>query len=190
MPIRLSAFVAVACLGAAILYAAGVFVGAFSIVGYASGSERQQGFHGERWFPLRFGVPLWLPAGAAVRADYDIDAKFGALSLTVTPPLVLRTSLQAATAYVPGRRQGSVLFVIQSPGWYSFVNDTTPIGGPRCPRQRSMAEFIVGSSDCPTYDVSYRVVWRLADAARTPSDVPRLAVPRPNETLVTRHIGG
>lgn len=190
MPIRISAIVVVACLGAALLYAAGVFVGAFSIVGYASGSERQQGFHGERWFPLRFGVPIWLQSGTVVRADYDVNAKFGALSLTVAPPLMFRTSLQAATAYVAGHRQGSVAFVIQSPGWYSLVNNTTPIGGPRCPRQRSMAEIMIGSSDCPTFDVSYRVVWRLTDAAQTASGVPRLAVPRPNETLVTRHIGG
>jgi hypothetical protein len=166
-----------------------VFVGTFSIVGYASGSERQQGIHGERWFPVRFGVPLWLRSGTVVRADFDVDAKFGALSLTVTPPLVFRTSLQAATAYVAGHRQGSVVFVIQSPGWYSLMHDATPVGGPRCPRQRSMAEIIVGSSDCPTYDVSYRVVWRLANASVATAGLPRLNVPRPNERLVTQYIG-
>jgi hypothetical protein len=189
MPIRISAIVAVACLGAALLYAAGVFVGAFSIVGYASGSERQQGFHGERWLPLAFGVPLWLPAGSVVRADYDIDAKWGSLSLTVTPPLVLRTSLQAATAYVSGRRRGGMLFVIRHPGWYRLMHDTTPLGGLLCPRQRSMAQIMIGSSDCPTYDVSYRIVWRLADVAALVSGLPRLDVPRPNEALVTHYIG-
>ena len=48
-----------------------------------------------------------------------MDATFGALSLTVAPPLVLRTPLQAATAYVAGKRTGSVLFVAQTPGWYT-----------------------------------------------------------------------
>lgn len=190
MPHRLSAAIALAALCAACLYTAGVLVGAFSIVGYASGSERQQGFHGERWFPLAFGMPLWLPAGSIVQADYDIDAKFGALALTVTPPLVFRTSLQAATFYVAGRRQGRVAFVIQSPGWYSLGHDTTPISGPLCPRQRSMAEIMIGSSDCPTYDVSYRVVWRLADRQGLARDLPRLNVPRPHETLATAYIPG
>jgi hypothetical protein len=186
---RLSAIVALVALGAACVYAMGVFAGIFSVVGYASGSERQEGFHGERWFPLAFEVPLWLPAGAVVRADYDIDAKWGSLSLTVTPPLVFRSSLQAATAYVSGRRQGSVLYVIQHPGWYSLVHDTTPLGGPRCPKERTMAQIMIGSSDCPTYDVTYRVVWRLADATALAAGLPRLDVPRPNEKLVTLYIG-
>jgi hypothetical protein len=190
MPKRRFAIIALACLGAAALYVVGVIAGAFSIVGYASGNERLWGFYGERWFPLRFGLPMWLPSGTAVRADYVVDAKFGSLSLTVWPPVLLRTSLQAATAYVPGRRQGSVLFVIQSPGWYSLNNNATSIGGPRCPRERSLAEIVVGSRDCPAYDVSYRVVWRLVDAQRVPATVPRLTVPRPNEALVSRHIDG
>ena len=47
--------------------------------------------------------------------------------------------------------------------------------------------MLIGSSDCPTYDVSYRVVWRLAELGRAAPDTARLNVPRPNEKLVTKY---
>lgn len=188
MRARLSLLAVLGVVGTGFIYAAGLYAGVFSLVGYASGQERQQGFSSERWFPLQFGAPVWIAAGRAVQADFEVDARFGALSLTVWPPVVLRTSMQAATAYVAGRRSGSVLFVVGNSGWYSLHTDPTPVGGARCPRQRGMAEVLIGSSDCPTYDVSYRVVWRLADPGRTAADVPRLHVPRPHEPLATTYI--
>jgi hypothetical protein len=179
-----------ALVAAGIAYVAGLAAGAFSLVGFEYRSQRQEGIGSTSWFPIRLGIPIWLAAGGAVEADFDVDARFGAVTFTVTPPLFLRTSLQSATAYVEGRSRGRVLFVAQTPGWYSFYSDPTPVGGPRCRGpDTTMLDIFKGSRDCPTYDVSYTVTWRIADPHRAPATA-RLAVPRPYEKLVTTRIRG
>jgi hypothetical protein len=173
---------------AALLYFAGLAAGAVSLIGFEYRSERQTGFTGTSWFPLRLGMPIWLNAGGAVRADYDVQADFGAVILSVAPPLVLKTSLQTASAYVEGKRAGSVLFVAQTPGWYSFSASPTSNGGPRCRGPNTtISDVMIGSAACPTFDVTYTVTWRMADAQQAPA-TSRLYVPRPHETLVTTRI--
>lgn len=187
LSVSASALALVALAAAAILYFAGLAVGAVSLVGFEYRSQRQTGFTGTSWFPFQVGMPIWLNAGGAVQADYDVQADFGAVMLSVAPPLVLKTSLQTATAYVEGKRAGSVLFVAQAPGWYSFWASPTPNGGPRCRGPNTtISDVMIGSSACPTFDVTYTVTWRMADAQRTATS--RLYVPRPHETLVTTRI--
>jgi hypothetical protein len=126
---------------------------------------------------------------AGHHGDFDVDAKFGAVTLTVTPPIWLRTSLQAATAYVEGRRAGSLLFIAEAPGWYSFDAEPTANGGPRRGKPSlDLHRMIVGDRDCPVYDVSYSVTWRVAGNQDFARAVPRLKVPRPNGMLVTLRI--
>jgi len=134
-------------------------------------------------------MPVWLNERQGITADFDVDAKFGAVTLTVTPPIWLRTSLQAATAYVEGRRAGSLLFIAEAPGWYSFDAEPTANGGPRRGKPSlDLHRMIVGDRDCPVYDVSYSVTWRVAGNQDFARAVPRLKVPRPNGMLVTLRI--
>jgi hypothetical protein len=187
---RTFAFVPVLALaGAAALYLLSLYGGAVTLIGYESGSERHQGWSTTYWFPVAFRLPvIWLHAGDAVRADYDVDAPYGALAIDVAPPLILKTSLQTATAYVEGQRSGSVMFIAQTPGWYVFWATPSVLGGPRCPEPPDLAKSFLGLSKCVGYDVTYRVTWRLTDAREAHAGVPRLTVPRPNEKLVTLRI--
>jgi hypothetical protein len=177
-----------ALVGAAAIYLLGLYGGAITLIGYQSGTERHQGWSTTRWFGLDVRLPvIWLDAGDAVRGDYEVEAPFGSLTLSVAPPLILRTSLQTATAYVEGQRRASVAFVVQEPGWYVFWASPSVIGGPRCPGGTNLAKAFLGLSECPGYEVSYRVTWRIAEA-RHAAGLPRMNVPRRNETLVTLRI--
>ena len=125
------------------------------------------------------GLPVvWLRQGSAIRADYAVDAEFGALELRVSTPL----RMQSATANVAGRRHGSVLFVAQTAGFYSYGLDPTPVGGPRChPPGTTMLQVVVGDSKCPTYKLRFKVSWHLANAADTAGATARIAIPAKSE---------
>lgn len=184
----LTFFPLLAVAAAGVIYALGLLGGAVTLIGYESGWERHQGWSTTFWFPIAFRLPVaWLPAGGAMRADYEVDAPHGSLAIDVAPPLILKTSLQTATAYVEGKRHGSVLFVAQTPGWYVFWSTPSVLGGPRCAETPNLAKHLAGTTSCVGYEVGYRVVWRLADPHRN-AGIPRLDVPRPNETLVTLRI--
>jgi hypothetical protein len=173
------------------VYLAGVLTGIVTVVGYEAGSETQTGATRTSILPVDIGIPVWLREGQGVTADFDVDARFGAVTLTVAPPIWLRTSLQAATAYVEGKRAGSVLFIAQAPGWYTFESRSSPLGGPRCSKpELDLKRIIVGDRDCPTYDVRYSVTWRIAGEEALAGSAPRLSVPRPNGKLVTLRIRG
>jgi hypothetical protein len=188
-PLRPVAFALIALAAAGGTYALGLATGAISVIGYESDSTSQQGAMRTRILPLSLRVPVWLAAGQAVRADYEVDARFGAVTFTVAPPLVLRTSLQAATAYVEGRRNGSVLFTAQAPGWYTVRSDASPLGGPRCGSPSlSPRDLLIGRPDCPVFDVNYSVTWHLAGSAASTGAMARLAIPPPQGTLVTVRI--
>jgi hypothetical protein len=190
MPPKVSAIALPALLGAAAaIYVIGLVAGMVSFVGYEARTERQAGATRTSTFPIEVGIPVWLRAGQAIRADFDVDARFGAVTLTVAPPLWLRTSLQSATAYVEGRRSDAVLFMVQAPGWYTFKAEPTSIGGPRCgPKSLDLKHIVIGDAQCPVYDVSYRVTWRLAAEQDFGRPLARLEIPRPNGTLVVLHI--
>jgi hypothetical protein len=80
--------------------------------------------------------------------------------------------------------------VAPTAGWYSFWSDPSPLGGPRCHgKDVRMADILIGRSDCPAYDVSYRVHWHKTDAHRPAAGALRLTVPRAHESLVTARIG-
>lgn len=183
--------IAIGAASAAAFYFVGLATGAVTLVGYEQRSTEGRGFvRDDTGIQTKFtGMPVWLPAGHAVRADYEVDAPFGSLAVSVAPPLFLRTSLQAATAYVEGRRSGSILFIAKEPGWYRFRTDASPIGGPRCRGPNTtMLDVMIGSAECPSYRVRYTVSWHLAgDAAAARSDT-RLVIPAPNERLAVTHI--
>jgi hypothetical protein len=144
-------------------YAIGLFTGLVTVVGYGAKTEAQVGASRTTRGALEFGIPVWLGERHAIRADFDIDARFGAVILRVKPPHWMSTSLQSAVAYVEGKRTGSVLFVAEAAGWYDFEAEGTPNGGPRCGQPYLDAKHIIfGDSKCPTYDVTYRVTWRIA----------------------------
>jgi hypothetical protein len=189
-PLRPVAFALIALAAAGSAYVLGLATGAISVIGYESDSTSQQGAMRTRILPLSLRLPVWLAAGQAVRADYEVDARFGAVTFTVAPPLVLRTSLQAATAYVEGRRSGSVVFTAQAPGWYTVRSDASPLGGPRCGSPSlSPRDLLIGRPDCPIFDVNYSVTWHLAgSAAASTGAMARLAIPPPHGTLVTVRI--
>jgi hypothetical protein len=163
--------------------------GAITVVGYESQSRKQMGFVGLGFGGFGLRHPVWLGAGEVIAADYEIDARFGAVALTVRPPLLLRANaLQAATAYVEGKRSGRVLFQAGAPGWYVFQTRPSPLGGPRCHKPNaSLQDLFAGDADCPTYDVSYRVTWRRAGRTRD-DGAARLTVPPPGGTLVTARV--
>lgn len=170
-------------------YAAGLGTGVVTIVGYQSETGSQYGFSSTSWFPVKLTVPVWLDAGSAVEADYEVDATNGSAVLVVGPPLLMRSSpLQRAVVYVSGKRSGSVTFISQAAGWYSLNASPSPIDGPRCPRQRGMAETMIGSSDCPTYVVSYKVTWRLTNARAAPAGTARIVIPTSAEGWSPLHI--
>jgi hypothetical protein len=116
-----------------------------------------------------------------------VEARFGAVALTVRPPLVLATPLQAATVYVEGTRSGSALFVPEAAGWYRFEADGSPLGGPRCGTP-SLTRAFIGDPQCPTYDVTYRIIWRLADRDTHGSGMSRLVVPARHGKLAVLRI--
>jgi hypothetical protein len=190
LPTRSSAAFALLALIAVALgfYAVGLLTGAVTLVGYASATKAQSGAVSTSTWSMSFGVPVvWLGAQQAIRADFDVDARFGAVTLTVAPPLPLRTSLQAATAYVEGTRTGSVVFVAEAPGWYTFSAEPSPLGGPRCGTPGlSLRNMLAGNPDCPVYDVRYSVTWHLAQGQA--HAVARVSVPRPNGQLAVVRI--
>ena len=190
MPARSSAFALVALVvAAACFYVVGLFSGAVTIVGYETDTKSQSGAVSTSAWAFSVGLPVWLNARQAIRADFDVDARFGAVTMTVAPPLMLRTSLQAATAYVEGKRTGSILFVPEVPGWYTFSAASSPLGGPRCGTPGlNLRDMTIGRPDCPVYDVSYSVTWRLADSHDTSAQVARVNVPRPNGKLAVVRI--
>ncbi len=163
MPSRKLAIGLLALLAAAGAYVIGLFTGLVTFVGYEATTERQVGASRTTIFPVEFRLPVWLQERQAIRADFDVDARFGAVILRVKPPLWLSTPLQSAVAYVEGKRAGSVLFVAEAAGWYNFEAEGSPNGGPRCgPPYLDAKHIIFGDSKCPTYDVTYRVTWRIA----------------------------
>jgi hypothetical protein len=88
---------------------------------------------------------------------------------------------------VEGRRNGSVLFVPTVPGWYGYEIGGSPLGGPRCGAP-SLTRVFTGDPNCPTYDVTYRVIWRLADQDDHGSGMARLVVPEPHGKLTVLRI--
>jgi hypothetical protein len=175
-----------ALLGVPAIYVAGVLTGFVTFIGYEARAEKLIGATRTSVFPVEIGIPVWLNERQGIAADFDVDARFGAVTLTVAPPIWLRTSLQAATAYVEGRRSGSVLFIAEAPGWYSFDADPTPNGGPRCGKPSlDLKRMLIGDQNCPAYDVSYSVTWRIAGEQDFARVAPRLKIPRPNGMLVT-----
>jgi hypothetical protein len=181
----LLAFVA----AAACFYVVGLFSGAVTIIGYETDTKSQSGAVSTSFWAFSVGVPIWLNARQAIRADFDVDARFGAVMMTVAPPLMLRTSLQAATAYVEGKRTGRILFVPEVPGWYTFSAAPSPLGGPRCGTPGlNLRDMTIGRPDCPVYDVVYSVTWRLADSHDPSAQVARVNVPRPNGKLAVVRI--
>lgn len=185
MPARSSAFALVALVAAAaFFYVVGLMSGAVTIVGYATDTKSQSGAVSTSAWAFSIGLPVWLNAREAIRADFDVDARFGAVTMRVAPPVVLRTSMQAATAYVEGKRTGSILFVPDVPGWYTFSADASPLGGPRCGTPGlNLRDMTIGRADCPVYEVSYSVTWRLAERDGASALVARVNVPGPNGKL-------
>lgn len=174
---------------AAALYALALRSGVVTFVGYEARSETLVGAGRSSTFPIEVVMPVWLAEGQAIRADFEVDAAFGSVSLRVAPPLWWRTPLQAATAYVEGKRSGSILFVAGAPGWYMLEAEPSAIGGPRCgPAHLDLKHIVIGDPKCPVYDVNYRVTWHLAAAQDLTGALPRLQVPRANGTLATLHI--
>jgi hypothetical protein len=177
----------------AVIYAGGLLTGAITLVGYETRKVEAAGMVADHsgWQTSFLALPaVWLSPGRAIRVDYDVAADFGALALDVSPPLLLKTPLQTATAYVAGQRSGSVLFVAKSAGFYRFYTDPTPIGGPRChPPGTTMLDIIKGQPDCPSYRMRYTVSWHLADPHDATVGLTRLSIPSPNETLAAIRIG-
>jgi hypothetical protein len=175
---------------AACLYPLGLITGTVTFVGYEAKSAKLVGATRTSWWPVNVGVPVWLNERQAIRGDFEVDARFGAVMLTVAPPLWLRTSLQAATAYVEGKRAGSVLFVAEAAGWYTFAAEPSANSGRRCGVPAlDLKRMIVGDADCPVYDVAYGVTWRLASVRDLVANAfPRLHIPRPNGRLATLRI--
>ena len=173
----------------AAFYLIALSTGAATSIGYERASKSQSGISTTATWGTSVGLPMvWLSAGQAIRADYAVEARFGSVMLTVAPPLFWRTSLQAAAAYVEGTRTGSLLFIAEGSGWYGFEAEPSPQGGPRCGTP-GLTRIIVGKAGCPTYDVSYRVTWRLAsrdDVAG--SGLARLAVPGPYGKLAVLRV--
>lgn len=161
-------------------YVGGLWIGAITVIGYESRTAEAHGVVADNSGLQSVGLPMvWLRQGSAIRADYEVDAAFGALELRVSTPLRVRS----ATANVGGKRHGSVLFVAQSAGFYSYGLDPTPIGGPRChPPGTTMLQVIVGDSKCPSYKLRFKVSWHLANAADTAGATARIAIPAKSES--------
>jgi hypothetical protein len=188
---RTATVISAAAALAAAGYVIALAVGAISAVGYDSGRAEASGMVSDRsgLNTTAVGLPLlWLREGAALRADYDVDAEFGALELWVgSPPW---RTWRAATANIAGKRDGSMLFVAKSAGWYRFWVDPSPIGGPRChPPGTTMLDILKGSRDCPTYKLRYAVTWRLANGDDLKAVSQRVALPAIGEPSVYAKIG-
>jgi hypothetical protein len=185
MGIAVAAVVAALAAG----YVGGLGSGAITLIGYESRTAEAHGIVADNsgLQSLFSGLPVvWLRQGSAIRADYDVDAEFGALELWVSTPL----RMQSATANVAGKRKGSVLFVAQSAGFYSYRLDPTPIRGPRChPPGTTMLQVIIGDSNCPTYKLRYKVTWRLATSADTAGAPAQIAIPAESEKSIYIPIG-
>jgi hypothetical protein len=186
---RTAVAVAAVLAAVAIVYLGGLWTGAITLIGYESRSAEAHGMVADNsgLSSLFSGLPVvWLRQGGAIRADYDVDAEFGALELSVATPLRLR----AATANIAGKRQGSVLFVAQSAGFYSYHPEPTPIRGPRChPPGTTMLQVMIGDSNCPSYKLRFKVSWNLADVADTTGAPARIMIPAGHEKSIYVPIG-
>jgi hypothetical protein len=186
---RTGVAVAAVLAAVAVFYFGGLWTGAITMIGYESRSAEAHGMVADNsgLQSVFSGLPVvWLRQGSAIRADYDVDAEFGALEFSVATPLWRR----AAIGNVAGRRHGSVLFIAQSAGFYSYGLDPTPIRGPRChPPGTTMLQVMVGDSKCPTYRLRFKVTWNLANGADTTGAPARIMIPASNEKSIYVPIG-
>jgi hypothetical protein len=75
-------------------YLVALTTGGVAAVGYERFTKAQNGFSGTKNGGLSVGLSLvWLGARGALRADFEVEARFGAVRLSVRPPLVFGTSL-------------------------------------------------------------------------------------------------
>ncbi|NVO17684.1 MAG: hypothetical protein HXX10_26975 [Rhodoplanes sp.] len=188
-----SLLIAATLVGGVTFYLVGLSTGAVTLVGFEQRRSEGRGIVSDNsglQTDFRF-FPVWLPTGGAVRADYEVDAELGSVAVSVSPPLLLKTSLQTATAYVAGRRSGSIVFVAREAGWYRFWSDATPIFGRRCHAPgASMVDIITGSDGCSSYKARYKVAWHLAGRAEpAAAGHVTIPIPAPNEKLATVRIG-
>lgn len=176
-------------LGGLTFYLTGLATGAVTLVGWESGNAVSRGMVVESsGLVSTFGpLPVYLPAGRAVRADYTVDARFGALWLVVRQPF---WSKIRATAHVAGERRGSVVFVAREAGWYKVSADTSPTFGRTCHAPgTSMVDILTGRDGCPHYDVRWSVSWHLADGRDTGPDHVAVPIAGADEPVPHARIG-
>lgn len=170
-------------------YVVGLATGGVTLVGYGSGNAVSRGAFTESsgLITTFTGMPVYLPAGRAVRAEYTVDAKVGSLWLVIMQPF---WSSVRATAYVAGERSGSVVFVAKTPGWYRFYADPTTSFGRTCHKPgTSMVDILTGRDGCPHYDIRWSVAWHLADGRETGPDHVRVEIAGPDETVPHARVG-
>jgi hypothetical protein len=184
-----SLLIAAALAGGVSFYAVGLATGTVTLVGYESGNAVSRGMFVESsGFGADFrGPPVYLPAGRAVRADYEVDATIGALRLVIMQPFWSKVT---ATAHVAGTRSGSVVFVARTSGWYKFYADTSTAFGRTCHQPgTSMVDILTGRDGCPHYDIRYAVAWHLASGHETGPHHVTVPIAGPNEKSGSAQIG-
>jgi hypothetical protein len=192
-PAKAVARVAVVAAGVFGCYLIALWTGIVTLIGYESRSAESYGIMSDHsgFSSLFPGLPVvWLRQGAAIRADYQVDAEFGGLRLWAEPPLLLRTPLQSANVSIAGKRSGSVLFVAQKAGLYRYQVYPTSIGGKNCyPGEGKLSDFIIGDSKCPTYRLRFAVSWHLASGALGLDTATKVLIPVRGGSLVNVQIG-
>ena len=126
-------------------------------------------------------MSAWLNEGDALRADVRIQATYGSVALRVHPmvsPLLLPGR---ATVFVGGDKTGGILFVARRAGMYNVQSAPDVLSGRiSCPEKTTMADALLPSPACPTYDVSFRVLWRRIErsqVASAPGLLARVDIP-------------
>ncbi|MBD0273485.1 MAG: hypothetical protein ICV73_16350 [Acetobacteraceae bacterium] len=75
-----------------------------------------------------------------------------------------------ATAFVAGDKAGGILFVARQAGMYNVRSDPGVLGGRiSCPEKATVAGVLLPNPECPTYDVSFRVLWRRVERSQVAS---------------------
>ena len=148
------------------------FLGLVSIVGVEwNPGVRSAGMTGAGWRTTRWAMSAWLDEGDALRADVRVRAPYGSVAVRVHPMAPPTLLPGGATAFVAGDKAGGILFVAPRAGMYNVRSDPGVLGGRiSCPEESAtIAGALLPGPDCPTYDVSFRVVWRRIERLRVAS---------------------
>ncbi len=169
---HVTGFWTAAILGATGLVWLAQIAGLVSIVGFEwNPGVRSSGFAAVGWKTSHWTMSAWLDEGDALRADVRVQAPYGSVAVRVRPivsPLLLP---DRATAFVAGDKAGGILFVARRAGMYNMRSDPGVLGGriSSCPEKATVAGVPLPSPECPTYDVSFRVLWRRVERSQVAS---------------------